>query len=173
MNLRQKGFTLIELLTVIAIIGIMSSVVLANLQSSREKARDTKRVADIKNLQLALALYFDINRKYPGALLSGAGELAPTYIPVIPSPPSGVSGVASYIYVPLNPTCNGYHLGAALEQFTNVALADDSDAAPGAVASPAASACATSVVATSDFHGGSGSCSGSSAGTDKCFDVTP
>lgn len=36
---RKRGFTLIELLTVISILGLISSVVLANIQNSREKAK--------------------------------------------------------------------------------------------------------------------------------------
>lgn len=40
----QKGFTLIELLVVIAIVGILSSVVLASLQTSKEKHSDTKTI---------------------------------------------------------------------------------------------------------------------------------
>ena len=54
----KRGFTLIELLVVIAIIGILASVVLASLNSARKKGRDARRVADIKQVQLALELYF-------------------------------------------------------------------------------------------------------------------
>ncbi len=53
-----KGFTLIELLVVVAIIGILSSVVLASLNSAREKARDTRRKSDLKQIQNALELYY-------------------------------------------------------------------------------------------------------------------
>ncbi len=46
----KKGFTLIELLIVIAIIGVLSSVVLANLSQSRNKARLAKAFATMKNI---------------------------------------------------------------------------------------------------------------------------
>jgi type II secretion system protein G len=63
--MKNKGFTLIELLVVIAIIGILSSVVLASLNSARTKARDARRIADLRQIQIALELYYDANNKYP------------------------------------------------------------------------------------------------------------
>jgi prepilin-type N-terminal cleavage/methylation domain-containing protein len=50
MNLYKKGFTLIELLVVIAIIGILSSVVLASLNTARAKARDATRLSDMREI---------------------------------------------------------------------------------------------------------------------------
>ena len=74
---KRRGFTLIELLVVIAIIGILSSIVLASLNSARQSSRDARRISDIKQFQLALELYFDDNSaSYPSSLDS----LAPTYI---------------------------------------------------------------------------------------------
>ena len=55
----NKGFTLIELLVVIAIIAILSTVVMAGLNSARSKARDARRLSDIKEIQSALNLYYD------------------------------------------------------------------------------------------------------------------
>tara|TARA_B100000745_G_scaffold300516_1_gene254906 strand:+ start:9386 stop:9802 length:417 start_codon:yes stop_codon:yes gene_type:complete len=87
----SSGFTLIELLVVIAIIGILSSVVLASLNSAREKSRDARRIGDVKQLQLALEMYYDSNSSYPNALT----DLVSTYIPVIPLDPSSNN---SYLY---------------------------------------------------------------------------
>jgi len=61
----QKGFTLIELLVVIAIIGVLSSVVLASLNTARGKANDAARLSLIRSLQSALELYSLSNGSYP------------------------------------------------------------------------------------------------------------
>lgn len=61
----QTAFTLIELLVVIAIIGLLASIVLVALNQTRAKARDTKRVADLKQIQTALELFYDTYNRYP------------------------------------------------------------------------------------------------------------
>lgn len=67
----HSGFTLIELLVVIAIIGLLSSVVLASLNSARAKGRDARRMSDLHNIQLALELYYD---KYGTYQVAGTGS---------------------------------------------------------------------------------------------------
>jgi prepilin-type N-terminal cleavage/methylation domain-containing protein len=61
----KKGFTLIELLVVISIISLLSSVILASLTTTRAKARDAKRLLEMRQLQLALDQYYHDNGRYP------------------------------------------------------------------------------------------------------------
>ena len=55
----KKGFTLIELLVVVAIIGILSSVVLASLNSARGKGADAAVKAGLANMRAQAELYYD------------------------------------------------------------------------------------------------------------------
>jgi len=59
------GFTLIELLVVIAIIGVLSSTVMASLNTARKKARDAKRLSHMREIIIALELYYDKYGMYP------------------------------------------------------------------------------------------------------------
>lgn len=61
----NKGFTLIELLVVIAIIGLLSTLAVVALNSARQRSRDAKRVADIRQIQTALELSFSETNAYP------------------------------------------------------------------------------------------------------------
>lgn len=89
-NKNQQGFTLIELLIVIAIVGLMSSIVMTVLTTTREKARDTRRFADVKQMSTALELYQLQNGTYPisATETESIPGLAPTYITSLPTSPS-------------------------------------------------------------------------------------
>ena len=72
--MNKKGFTLIELLVVIAIIGLLSTLAVVALGSARVKARDSKRLSDLKQVQTALELYYTDNNGYPTAASSTLGS---------------------------------------------------------------------------------------------------
>ena len=138
----KRGFTLIELLVVIAIIGLLSSVVLASLNTARMKSRDARRIADLSQIRTALELYYDTNGYYPQ---SGCGwdcngyrysydsswallqtDLAP-YIAVLPKDPVNTAcppwnaNCFSYAYGNVGKTTykGQYDLTAQFEDTTN------------------------------------------------------
>jgi prepilin-type N-terminal cleavage/methylation domain-containing protein len=185
-----RGFTLIELLTVIAIIGILASIILVSLTAARAKGRDAKRISDIKSIQLALEEYYNDNLKYPASIYGSA--LAPTYMPTVPTDPSGnncgsegantwATSAGQYCYTALNTSAvtaclstTKYHLGAVLE-VAGVNGAGNYSQAGGAAANPG-SACSSSQP-SSDFNGISVGCTttggnGSAGGATTCYDVT-
>jgi prepilin-type N-terminal cleavage/methylation domain-containing protein len=134
----ERGFTLIELLVVIAIIGLLSSVVLASLNTARVKARDARRMSDLKQLNMAITLYFDTHNDWPCKTTSCTGDvtyldtalggsvyecldtaLVPTYMSSIPTDPVyGRDGVGSwerdyqYCYTDIS---HGYRLRGTFE----------------------------------------------------------
>lgn len=70
----KAGFTLIELLVVIAIIGILSAVVLASLNTARNKGNDAKIESQLKSVLSAAGLYDSTNDNYgTDADCAGAG----------------------------------------------------------------------------------------------------
>jgi prepilin-type N-terminal cleavage/methylation domain-containing protein len=70
------GFTLVELLVVISIIGLLSSVILSSLNSARKKARDAVRQAGIKQLGIALEVYYQTHEAYPSCGGDWTGRVA-------------------------------------------------------------------------------------------------
>ncbi len=163
MNKRNKGFTLIELLVVIAIIGLLSSIVLASLNSARKKARDARRVADLKQLQIALEMYFDTNKLYPTGASATALDLLKTggYISVVPVDPLG--GTYAYAGLGSGTSCTSYHLGSSLEDTNSPLLGNDADAASG-----------TACTGSTDFSGvDTAKCAAADLGGADCYDLKP
>lgn len=126
----SQGFTLVEMLVVISIMGILYLIVFGSVSDSKARGRDTKRIADIGVIQLALERYYDEFKKYPEDLDTNDDGFfdEDTSVPI-----KDTLGNA-YKYNTLNSdntatcflNCQSYHLGAILELKNNV-LDDDDD----------------------------------------------
>jgi type II secretion system protein G len=109
---KQKGFTLIELLVVVAIIGVLASIVLSSLGEARGRARDARRLNDVRQIQTALEMYNIDNNRYPSPIsANGSWETSNEdnadfitilsddgYISVVPVDPINTVSNAYYYY---------------------------------------------------------------------------
>ncbi|MEK7109105.1 MAG: Ig-like domain-containing protein [Patescibacteria group bacterium] len=79
----RRGFTLLELLVVIAIISILSTFVLVFLQNSKAKARDVRRLSDLRSIGGTLEIYRIDTGRYPlaTAWVSDCGPAGDNWIP--------------------------------------------------------------------------------------------
>ena len=71
MRSARKGFTLIELLITTTIIGVLSVAGMTSFSLVRGKARDARRVSDVRTIYNAIELYFEQHGSYPSAPSSG------------------------------------------------------------------------------------------------------
>ena len=74
----KKGFTLIELLVVIAIIGILSAVVLASLNTARQKGKDAAAKESISSVRASAEIFYNgsVGNNSYGTAGAGAGVCA-------------------------------------------------------------------------------------------------
>jgi len=88
-----KAFTLVELLVVMAIIGILATLIVGGFRSSQRRSRDAARKSDLKQIANALEMFYSDYQTYPTA--SGGSIIACPY-----SPPSSSSsctfGISSF-----------------------------------------------------------------------------
>jgi general secretion pathway protein G len=70
--MRERGFTLIELLIVIAIIGILSSIIFVAVRVAVDKAHDSARISEVSTLEKSLEIYEISHDSVPPSLGSGA-----------------------------------------------------------------------------------------------------
>jgi prepilin-type N-terminal cleavage/methylation domain-containing protein len=73
MKKTNRGFTLIELLVVIAIIGILSAVVLASLNTARNKGKDARVISSVQQIRTLLEVGYD-GSVYPDLTAASGGN---------------------------------------------------------------------------------------------------
>jgi len=154
----KKGFTLIELLVVVAMMGLLAALAIVALNTARSRARDARRVSDIKQIQTALELYYMDNYKYPvqpalnaieGVCLSSTSGFATpclgtTYMGNIPSNPEPrtdggcVGAVYSYYATDLEITGVdlSYYITYCLGSATGDIISGEHFATPAGIADP-------------------------------------
>lgn len=126
--LNQKGFTLVELLVVVAVIGILSTLLTANFIGVRQRGRDSQRKSNVRQIQSALELYRADQSGYPTSLPACGSSFTSTdgrntYMQKIPCDPSG----GSYTYS--SPDSTRYTVIACLEN-SNDSDKDSTNVAP-------------------------------------------
>lgn len=120
----RQGFTLIELLVVIVIIGVLSTLLMANFIGVRQRARDGQRKANLRQIQAALEFHRADQGNYPpastlstcGAAFTGGSPVV-TYISKIPCDPLN-TGKYVYTYDQVGGG-TGYNLIACLENLSD------------------------------------------------------
>jgi len=109
---KKKGFTLIELLIVIAIIGVLASIVLVSMGGARSKARDAVRQSDVRQIASAMELNYGDLEKYLTS--SGMPTEIGTYMASVPKDPkTKVAYLDAYWFnnlVPLNDQKYCFHV---------------------------------------------------------------
>ena len=61
----NKGFTLVELLVVMAILGILATIITGGFKNALMRGRDTRRKSDLKQIATALELFYHDWGYYP------------------------------------------------------------------------------------------------------------
>jgi len=83
MRVNQAGFTLLELLVVVAIIGLLVALVIANLLDAADRAKQRSTVADIHYWGVALMGYKGDHNVYPTPAPGpdGVSQVIPLLVP--------------------------------------------------------------------------------------------
>ena len=63
--MNNKGFTMLEILIVIAIVGLLASIVVVNSGRGMDQSRDTRRIQEVYQIAHALMLYYTNNGEFP------------------------------------------------------------------------------------------------------------
>jgi len=116
--MKRNGFTLVELIVVISVIAVITVVGTVSYGVTNRRARDSRRMADVEKIRIALEMNRQIGAIYPIEANNSASALVPNYMSALPTDPKSGN---NYSYNQL--TSYTYEIGASMEDTgsTNVA----------------------------------------------------
>ncbi len=128
---RDAGFTLIEMLMVTGIMGLILTLLMPAIRMAVERSRVTQVYSDLRQVEVALTLYYSDHRKYPRVRVSCNSseqshwcQLPPELVTEGYLPPSHKPGLSSSLEDPFNPehtykyaTPGPYYLNNALQKY--------------------------------------------------------
>jgi len=121
-NRLGSGFTLIEIIVVVAIIGILATIIMVSFAGAKGKSNYTKTLSDMNTVAKALSLYNSEYETYPGgswyALPVGDARVT-KYISTWPSPVC-----KNYVYYYTNDTTKGVGLYFRYSFITNISIVE-------------------------------------------------
>ncbi|MDD3999133.1 MAG: type II secretion system protein [Candidatus Shapirobacteria bacterium] len=106
MKINKRGFSFIELIVVITIIAVLSVAAILSYGPTQRKSRDSRRVADLQKISMALEMARQIGTTYPSTL---DYLVTNNFIQSIPNNPKGLE----YDYDRL--TDYTYEIGTSME----------------------------------------------------------
>lgn len=109
---KKNGFTLIELIVVVTIIAVLSVVAIVSYGGTSKRSRDSRRMADLEKVRIALEMARQESGTYPPTVTNSLPQalVSSGYIQILPSDP-----ISTYRYEYNRPTNYTYFLYAQME----------------------------------------------------------
>lgn len=121
----KRGFTILELLVVMAIIGMLASIIFVAMSTLQAKSRDSRRIADMREFKKALSIYYVGTNRFPAA----GGPVTLTGSDVITTALIDAGAISGFAGDPVSPTFDYVYTPSGVASYT-ITFCMETDSVP-------------------------------------------